>query len=61
MVTSTTANTNDTVTLGTLSASGTCFYLKDVASGTAAQAGTFYGSSSACADTAAGQATAARW
>jgi type IV pilus assembly protein PilA len=63
MVTSTTSVTNDTVTLGTMSASGTCFYLKDVASGSASQAGTFYGADTdgTCADTAAGVATGSKW
>jgi type IV pilus assembly protein PilA len=49
---------NDIVTLGTKSASGTCFYIKDVASGAAA--GTFYGSDTTCT-TVATAATSAKW
>jgi type IV pilus assembly protein PilA len=40
------AATAGTVTLGTLSASGTCFYIKDVATGSSA--GTFYAKDTAC-------------
>jgi type IV pilus assembly protein PilA len=64
LVTSTNSVTNDTITLGTMSASGTCFYLKDVAAASSSQqAGTFYGTSTAspCATTAAAAATGARW
>jgi type IV pilus assembly protein PilA len=61
MVVSTTTTTNDTITLGTKSASGTCFYLKDVATGDPGVAGTFYGTDSACGDTAAGKAAGAKW
>jgi type IV pilus assembly protein PilA len=61
LVKSTTVTTDDTITLGTKSASGTCFYLKDVATGSGA--GTFYGTDSdgTCSDTAAGVATQTKW
>ena len=59
------SNTDAIVTVGTKSASGKCFYLRDVAvaaSGGAA-AGTTYGQSSAdpCPAVAQGTATAAKW
>jgi hypothetical protein len=49
------------VTLGTLSASGTCFYIKDVATGSSA--GTFYAKDPACdkPSTAAPLVTGASW
>ena len=61
MVKSTSVTTDDTITLGTLSASGTCFYIKDVATGSTA--GTFYGTDSdgTCAATAATEATLTKW
>ena len=53
---------NDTVVVGTKSASGKCFYLKDIAAATSSQnAGTFYGTDSACGDVATGKATATKW
>jgi hypothetical protein len=58
VVSSTSGTLNDIVTLGTQSASGTCFYIKDVASG--ATAGTFYGSDTTCT-TVATAATSAKW
>jgi type IV pilus assembly protein PilA len=64
MVKSTTTIADDTITLGTKSASGTCFYIKDVATGSTSQAaGTFYGTDSdgTCADTAATAATLGKW
>jgi type IV pilus assembly protein PilA len=62
MVKSTNSVTDDTITLGTKSASGTCFYIKDVATSSAGQAaGTFYGTDAACGATAAGKATLAKW
>ncbi|MHB8512536.1 MAG: type II secretion system protein [Actinomycetota bacterium] len=55
----TTTTTNDTMILGGISASGTCYYIKDVASGP----GTTYGSSTASPCPAPGSATvtAAHW
>jgi type IV pilus assembly protein PilA len=58
VVTSTSGTLNDIVTLGTKSASGTCFYIKDVASG--ATAGTYYGNDTTCT-TVATAATSAKW
>ena len=51
----------NTVVLGTKSASGTCYYLKDIATGTGA--GTFYFQDTTCAapSATAGSVTAARW
>ena len=51
----------NTVVLGTKSASGTCYYLKDIATGTGA--GTFYFQDSTCAapSATAGSVTASRW
>ena len=42
----TTVNTNDTVVLGTRSASGECFYIRDITAG--ATAGTTYARAEAC-------------
>jgi type IV pilus assembly protein PilA len=42
----TTVNTNDTVVLGTRSASGECFYIRDITAG--ATAGTTYARAAAC-------------
>jgi type IV pilus assembly protein PilA len=47
------------VTLGARSASGRCFYLRDVASGTGA--GTFYGQNTTCTAPSATTVTGARW
>jgi type IV pilus assembly protein PilA len=51
----------NTVVLGTKSASGTCYYLKDIATGTGA--GTFYYQDTTCAapSATAGSVTGARW
>ena len=60
---STVATTGDQVTLGTKSASGKCFFLRDLATG--ANAGTYYGvedPSGACTkDTVAANAAATKW
>jgi len=47
------------VTLGSRSASGTCFYLRDVASGTGV--GTFYGQNTTCTAPRTTTVTATRW
>ena len=51
----------NTVVLGTKSASGTCYYLKDITTGTGA--GTFYFQDTTCAapSATAASVTAARW
>jgi type IV pilus assembly protein PilA len=48
------------VTLGARSASGTCFYLRDVATG-AAGVGTFYGQNTTCTAPSATTVTATSW
>jgi type IV pilus assembly protein PilA len=53
------AGTAGTVTLGAKSASGTCFYLKDVATGTGS--GTFYARTTACAAPSATTVTGTSW
>jgi type IV pilus assembly protein PilA len=57
LATATASTTNDTVIVGTKSASGKCFYLKDLATGTTA--GTTYGTSTASPCPAPGSATVA--
>ena len=61
IVTAQTTVANDTVVLGTKSASGKCFYLKDIATG--ATAGTTYGVQTAatCPAPAVGLATLDKW
>jgi type IV pilus assembly protein PilA len=53
------AGTAGTVTLGTKSASGTCFYLKDVATGSGS--GTFYARDTTCAAPASTTVTGSSW
>jgi type IV pilus assembly protein PilA len=48
-----------TLTLGSKSASGTCFYLKDIPTGTGA--GTFYASNTTCAAPSATTVTGPAW
>ena len=48
-----------TLTLGSKSASGTCFYLKDVPTGTGA--GTFYTQDTTCAAPSATTVTGTAW
>jgi type IV pilus assembly protein PilA len=59
LVTSTSGTANDIVTLGSHSASGTCFYLKDTATG--ASAGTTYAKGSCTALNAITAAFGASW
>ena len=55
----TTTVTDDTVVLGTKSASGTCFYVKDIAAG--AGAGTFYAKGAACTAPSATAVAGTSW
>jgi type IV pilus assembly protein PilA len=50
---------SDTVTVGAKSASGTCFYIKDVATG--ASAGTFYAKNTTCAAPSATTVSGTSW
>jgi type IV pilus assembly protein PilA len=58
-VTSVTTGDNQIWSGAVLSKSGTCFYLKDIATG--AGAGTFYGTGGTCTGTAAAAASGGSW
>jgi type IV pilus assembly protein PilA len=58
-VTSVVAGDNQIWSAAALSKSGTCFWIKDIATG--AGAGTFYGTGATCTGTAAAAAAGASW